>query len=208
MKVLRQEVIRYERPVVGNMTLKSTPFKVLIACLLSLRTKDETTEPAAKRLFTEAGTAKKLAVMPVSRIEKLIYPVGFYKRKAAGVREVARILLEEYRGNVPDTIDELLKLPGVGRKTANVVVVSGFGKPGIAVDTHVHRLTNRWGYVQTQSPEETEVALRAKLPTRYWTGFTDTLITWGKNVCKPVSPHCSNCKIRKWCNRVGVAKSR
>jgi endonuclease-3 len=208
MKVLRKEVVRYERPVVGSLTLKATPFKVLIACLLSLRTKDEVTEPAALRLFAEGGTAQKLASMDVRRIEKLIYPVGFYKRKAVGIKQVARILLSDYSGKVPDTIEELVKLPGVGRKTANVVVVSGFGKSGIAVDTHVHRLTNRWGYVRTRSPDETEMALREKLPKRYWIGFTDTLITWGKNVCKPVSPLCSGCKIRNLCNRIGVKVSR
>jgi len=184
------------------------PFRVLIACLLSLRTKDETTGPAAERLFALADTPAVMLRLPAPAIERAIFPVGFYRTKARVILGVCRDLLEHFGSRVPDTIDELLTLKGVGRKTANLVVTVGFGKPGICVDIHVHRISNRLGYVRTRAPEETEVALRARLPRRYWIGYNDLLVSFGQNVCLPVSPKCSSCPVRGLCPRVGVTRSR
>jgi len=149
-----------------------------------------------------------MAELSAAKIEEAIYPVGFYKTKAQNIIKICGILNSEYNRQVPDDIDELLKLPGVGRKTANLVVTLGFDKLGICVDTHVHRITNRWGYVQTATPEKTESALRAKLPKRYWKIINDLLVTYGQNICKPISPFCSRCKIERYCARIGVVKSR
>ena len=184
------------------------PFRVLIACLLSLRTKDETTGPAAERLFALADTPAVMLRLPAPAIERAIFPVGFYRTKARVILGVCRDLLEHFGSRVPDTIDELLTLKGVGRKTANLVVTVGFGKPGICVDIHVHRISNRLGYVRTRTPEKTEVALRACLPRRYWIGYNDLLVSFGQNVCAPVSPKCSICPVRGLCPRVGVTRSR
>jgi endonuclease III len=184
------------------------PFRVLIACLLSLRTKDETTGPAAARLFALADTPEAMRRLSPRAIERAIYPVGFYRTKARVLRDVSRDLIERFGGSVPDDIDALLTLKGVGRKTANLVVTVGFGKPGICVDTHVHRISNRLGFVRTRTPEQTEMALRAKLPGRYWIELNDLLVTHGQNVCRPLSPLCSRCPVRASCHRVGVVTSR
>jgi endonuclease-3 len=181
---------------------------VLISCLLSLRTQDKTTHAASERLFQMARDPRKMAALPAAAIEKTIYPVGFYKTKAVNIKEICRILLSNYESRVPDDLDELLKLPGVGRKTANLVVTIGYGKPGICVDTHVHRITNRWGYVRTKTPEKTEMALRQKLPRRYWLIINDLLVAYGQNICKPISPYCSRCRIRRYCALTGVKRSR
>ena len=146
--------------------------------------------------------------MPEEEIERAIYPVGFYRTKAKVIKEISARLLTEYGGRVPDSMEELLKLPGVGRKTANLVATMGFGLPGICVDTHVHRITNRWGYVKTKTPDETETALRAKLPKKYWIEINDLLVTFGQNQCRPISPICSTCAVAKFCDRVGVGTSR
>ncbi len=195
-------------PIVTEISWSRSPFKVLISTMLSLRTKDAVTAAASNRLFKVAPTPEKLAKLPVSRIEKLIYPVGFYKTKAPKIREVSRRIIKDYDGKVPDDIDELLKFDGVGRKTANLVVTLGFGKPGICVDTHVHRISNRLGYVKTKTPFETEMALRKKLPKKYWIIYNDLLVTWGQNICVPVSPWCSKCAIERWCNKVDVKRFR
>jgi endonuclease-3 len=184
------------------------PFRILIACLLSLRTQDTTTGPAAARLFALADTPAAMLRLPRRRIERAIYPVGFYRTKARVIHRICRRLLERFGGRVPDDLDALLTLPGVGRKTANLVVTMGYGKPGICVDTHVHRISNRLGYVRTRTPEQTEVALRARLPARFWIGYNDLLVAFGQNVCTPVSPRCSICPVRTWCRRVGVTVSR
>jgi endonuclease-3 len=159
-------------------------------------------------LFARATTPEGLAALPVSTIERSIYPVGFYRTKARSLKALCRDLLRRYRGRVPDDLDELLTLPGVGRKTANLVVTLGFGKPGICVDTHVHRITNRWGYVRTQTPDATEQALRRKLPRPYWIVLNDLLVPYGQHRCTPVSPFCSECGLHSWCRRVGVTRSR
>jgi len=184
------------------------PFRVLIACLLSLRTKDETTGPAAARLFALADTPEAMRRLPAKRIERAIFPVGFYRTKARVLLGVCRDLLERFGGLVPDDIDRLLTLKGVGRKTANLVVTQGFNKPGICVDIHVHRISNRLGYVKTKNPTETETALRKRLPRRYWIGYNDLLVSFGQNICHPVSPRCSECPVRPRCARVGVTRWR
>jgi len=184
------------------------PFRVLIACILSLRTQDTTTGPASDRLFAAAATPQAMLELPARRIAKLIYPVGFYRTKARVILGICRDLLERSGGRVPDTIDELLTLKGVGRKTANLVVTMGYGKPGICVDTHVHRISNRLGYVKTRNPEETEMALRAKLPRRYWIGYNDLLVSFGQNICVPISPRCSICPVAPLCPRIGVTTKR
>lgn len=184
------------------------PFRVLIACLLSLRTKDETTGPAAERLFALARTPETMLRLTTRRVERAIFPVGFYHTKARVIRGVCRDLLARFDGAVPGDLDTLLTLKGVGRKTANLVVTVGFGLPGICVDTHVHRISNRLGYVRTKSPDQTEMALREKLPRRHWIEVNDLLVTFGQNVCQPVSPRCSVCPVRTMCPRVGVTRSR
>ncbi|MEW6543685.1 MAG: endonuclease III [Nitrospirota bacterium] len=209
IRILRREVRRWQEPVVGVVAKESQdPFRILISCVLSLRTKDQTTAEASRRLFALATDPSRMLTLPVRRIETAIYPVGFYRTKARQIREISRRLLERYGGRVPDSIAELLTLKGVGRKTANLVVTVGYGKPGICVDTHVHRISNRWGYVKTKTPEQTEEALRRKLPRRYWITFNDLLVPFGQNLCQPVSPYCSRCKLTTYCDRAGVVKSR
>lgn len=209
LRILRREVRQWQEPVVGVVARESRdPFLILIACVLSLRTKDLTTTEASRRLFALATDPAGMLRLPVRRIERAIYPVGFYRTKARQIREISRRLLVDYGGRVPDSIDELLTLPGVGRKTANLVVTVGYHKPGICVDVHVHRITNRWGYVKTRFPDETEQALRAKLPRRHWITFNDLLVPFGQNLCQPVSPYCSRCKLADYCDRVGVTRSR
>jgi endonuclease-3 len=184
------------------------PFDVLVSTLLSLRTKDETTEPAAKRLLGVAPDPETMLALSATTIAKLIYPVGFYRRKAEQLRGVSKLLLDRHHGAVPAEMEALLELPGVGRKTANLVLSAGFGIPAICVDTHVHRITNRWGYVRTRTPEETETALRAKLPGRHWLTINGLLVLFGKAVCQPISPHCSTCPVGARCPRVGVGRHR
>jgi endonuclease-3 len=184
------------------------PFRVLIACILSLRTQDTTTGPAAARLFAAACTPAAMLGLSPQRIARTIYPVGFYRTKARVIRAICRALLDRFHGRVPDDIEVLLSLPGVGRKTANLVVTMAYGKPGICVDTHVHRISNRLGWVRTRTPAETEMALRARLPGRYWIGLNDLLVSFGQNVCVPLSPRCSICPVRALCRRVGVRRSR
>ena len=210
IKILRREVRQWQEPVVGVVARESArdPFRILISCLLSLRTKDKTTSEASARLFAVAYTPAGLLKLSQRRIERAIYPVGFYRTKAKAIHTICRRLLQVYEGKVPQSIDELITLAGVGRKTANLVVTVGYKKPGICVDIHVHRISNRWGYVKTRTPEETEQALRARLPKRYWITFNDLLVPYGQNLCQPVSPFCSRCKLIDMCDRVGVVRSR
>jgi len=209
VETLRQAVAGMETPVATEIARKRRdPFHVLISTLLSLRTKDQVTREASNKLFARADSPKALLSLTDDEVERLIYPVGFYRTKARTIRQICRDLLDKYRGRVPDDLDELLKLKGVGRKTANLVITLGFGKPGVCVDTHVHRVSNRLGYVKTKTPEQTEAALRKKLPMEYWIEFNDLLVTWGQNICKPISPLCSICKIRLCCQQVGVTRHR
>ena len=208
--LVKREVRQWQEPVVGVVARESDrdPFRILISCLLSLRTKDKTTSEASGRLFALAHTPASMLSLSLAKIQKAIYPVGFYRTKAKSIHEICRRLIDDYGGVVPDSIDELVRLPGVGRKTANLVVTIGFGKPGICVDIHVHRISNRWGYIKTKTPEESENALRRKLPKQYWIIYNDLLVPYGQNLCVPVSPFCSRCKLADLCDRVGVTKSR
>lgn len=212
LSILRKQVKTLDVPWLEFMINLSgqarDPFKVLISCILSLRTQDRTTGKASERLFKIAPDAKTLALLPEKKIEEAIYPVGFYKVKAERIKDIASIIEKKYNSNVPDEIDELLKFKGVGRKTANLVVTLGYKKPGICVDTHVHRITNRWGYVETRTPDKTEFALREKLPRKYWLEINGLLVSFGQGICKPISPICSKCSIEKYCDRVGVIKYR
>ena len=206
---LRKEAKRWKQPIVGTFAGgENSLFKILISTVLSLRTKDKTTEEASHRLFRVAQTPEELLKLSAAQIEKIIYPVGFYRTKAKNLIEICRQLQSRFGGRVPDTMEDLLSLPGVGRKTANLVLTVGHGKPGICVDTHVHRISNRWGLVRTKTPEETEMALRRFLPKRYWIEYNDLLVAFGQNLCVPVSPFCSRCKFRDDCPKINVTKSR
>jgi endonuclease-3 len=185
-----------------------SPFRVLISCILSLRTQDATTAQASHRLFALADTPQAMLKLTTQKIAKVIYPVGFYRTKAKVIRDVCQVMMRDYSGRVPDDIDELLKLKGVGRKTANLVVTLGYRKPGICVDTHVHRISNRWGYVKTATPEKTEFALRDKLPKQYWIEYNDLLVSFGQHLCRPISPVCSQCPVERYCAKKGVTISR
>ncbi|AEA33748.1 endonuclease III domain-containing protein [Hippea maritima] len=208
VKLLREAYRGFVEPVVTQVAKDKDPYKVLISTILSLRTKDETTLRASIRLFDIADNIYKLNELNEDEIERLIYPVGFYKTKAKNLKKIARIIIENYGGKIPDDLDELLKLPNVGRKTANLVLAKGFGKPAICVDIHVHRISNRLGLVDTKTPEETEFALSKILPKKYWIEFNDLLVPFGQNICRPISPFCSKCIISKYCKRKGVNKSR
>lgn len=178
------------------------PYLVLISCILSLRTNDKTTYPATLRMLELGKTPKDFADVDVEKLEKAIFPVGFYKNKADQIVELSKILVDKYNSEVPSTIEELVKFKGVGRKTANLVLARGFSKPAICVDVHVHRIFNRLGYVKTKTPEETEFALRKKLPQKFWIEINTLLVTHGQNVCKPINPLCSECPIEKLCKKI------
>ena len=209
MAILRREAPAWEAPIVTLVAeTTSDPFRVLISTILSLRTQDETTARAARRLFARATTPRNMLRLRENTIAKLIYPVGFYRTKAGTIREVCRTLLERHGGKVPCDLEALLALQGVGRKTANLVLTAGFRAAGICVDTHVHRITNRWGYVATDSPNATEMALRRKLPPAHWIEINDLLVAFGQRLCRPISPHCSRCPIRQHCPRRGVTAWR
>ncbi|MCP3676319.1 MAG: endonuclease III [Deltaproteobacteria bacterium] len=208
-KILRESIAPFTTPAVTLVSETTRdPFKVLISCILSLRTQDGTTGAASERLFKLADSPVKMGQLSTTTIEEAIYPVGFYRNKAIVIKDICITLAERYDSIVPDSIDELLTLKGVGRKTANLVVTMGYGKPGICVDTHVHRITNRWGYVETKKPDETEFVLRKLLPKRYWIPINDLLVTFGQNICKPISPFCSKCRLVDYCGKVDVVKSR
>ena len=187
---------------VGLMDSFNDPYLVLIACILSLRTNDRTTYPATLRMLKLGKTPKDFASCDEEKLAKAIYPVGFYANKAKQIIQLSKEIVEKHNGKVPDTIEELVKFNGVGRKTANLVVARGFNKPAICVDVHVHRIFNRMGYVKTKNPEETEFALRAKLPKKYWIDINTLIVTHGQNVCKPQKPKCSECPIEKYCDKV------
>jgi endonuclease-3 len=206
VRILRKEIRQWPLPAIGHYV--ETPFTTLISCILSLRTQDKTTNAASGRLFKIANTPDKMLATPVDVIQQTIYPVSFYRVKSQTIHKICEQILTRFGGEVPSALEELLELPGVGRKTANIVVTLGFRKEGIAVDTHVHRISNRLGYVRTKNPDATEMALRKKLPRRYWIVFNDLLVAYGQNLCKPISPFCSRCKIAEYCKRVGVKTKR
>jgi endonuclease-3 len=205
---LRRTMPQFPQPLIDGMGDDQTPFRVLIATILSLRTKDTLTAVVAPRLFAVADTPQTMLALSEEELAQLIYPVGFYRNKAKAIQQICVLLLDQFGGHVPNDLDTLLRLPGVGRKTANLVLTAGFGLPGICVDTHVHRITNRWSYVQTKTPDQTEFALRAKLPPEYWLEINGLLVTLGQNICHPTSPRCSVCPVAAWCARVGVTRQR
>jgi endonuclease III len=207
MRTISREIVEMELPAVEKISEAQAdePFQILIATLLSARTQDATTHAASTRLFKRARTPRTLARLPVVEIERLIYPVGFYRNKARHVKACCEMLVADFGGRVPSTMEELVKLPGVGRKTANLVLILGFkSRRNICVDIHVHRISNRLGWVRTSEPEETEQALYRAIPDRWWPVINLYLVTWGQNVCRPVRPRCGNCAVSRDCQRIGL----
>lgn len=199
---LLEEAKQPQSDFVKLMDSFKDPYLVLIACILSLRTNDRTTYPATLRMLELAKTPQEMMGVNVEDLEKAIYPVGFYKNKAGQIIELSKLIVEKYDGKVPDSIDELCKFRGVGRKTANLVMTLGFGEPAICVDVHVHRIFNRFGYIKTKNPEETEFALRENLPIEYWIPINTLLVTHGQNVCKPIKPMCECCPVSQYCDKL------
>jgi endonuclease-3 len=200
---------QWQAPVITFIANRgASAFEVLVSTILSLRTKDEVTAQASARLFARARTPQQVLELGEQQVAGLIYPVGFYPTKAGRLVQISRILIDTYGGQVPSDLDKLLQLPGVGRKTANLVLVEGYGKEAVCVDTHVHRISNRLGYVHTRTAEQTEFALRAKLPRKHWIRFNELLVAFGQVVCRPVSPFCSRCPVSDMCPRIGVSRSR
>ena len=198
IELISKEAKKYRDTAISQNT--STPYKVLVSCLISLRTKDEVTEKASQRLFAVAKTPQQMILLSEKAIAKLILPANYYKTKAKRIRDISRLLLKEHSGKVPADFDELMKLKGVGRKTANIVMTYGFGSRNhIAVDTHVHRIPNRLGWVKTKKPEQTEEALKKIVPKKYWHDLNDNFVTFGQNVCKPIKPLCPVCPVNKYC---------
>ena len=209
IKILKKELEVGTMPIVSHLAEdQRDPFVILISTLLSLRTKDEVTAVATERLFELASSPEEMLKVPLDKIARIIYPVGFYHVKARNIHNVCRELIKRFASKVPDDIDDLLSIKGVGRKTANLVVSLAYSKDAICVDTHVHRISNRLGYVKTKTPDETEFALRDKLPRRHWIIYNTILVAFGRQTCKPVSPLCSQCPVNKYCGRVGVTLSR
>lgn len=209
INVLKSELEIWELPIVSSLAEeKCSPFQILISTLLSLRTKDETTAVAGKKLLDLASTPEEMLKLSEEEIIKAIYPVGFYRNKTKTILYICRELVDRHKSKVPDTAEELLALKGVGRKTANLVAALGYNREEICVDTHVHRISNRIGYVKTKTPEKTEYALREKLPQKYWSIYNTLMVAFGKNICRPVSPFCSKCPVAMYCDRVSVIKSR
>jgi endonuclease-3 len=207
--ILKKQVRTLKLPWLENFAaLDRDPFKVLISCILSLRTQDKTTAAASERLFKLASTPEALSQLPIKTIEKAIYPVGFYRVKAGTIKDISREIIQQHGSQVPRTLEGLLTLKGVGRKTANLVLTRGFNKYGICVDTHVHRITNRWGLVSTKNPNETELALRELLPKRYWKDLNGVLVAFGQRICQPLSPFCSQCPVNVYCSKRSVSKHR
>ena len=208
LKHLRKSIKTWPIPVVTAISSKRNPFMVLVSCILSLRTRDMVTASASDRLFVLACTPEDFVNLEPEQVEKAIYPVAFFRNKTVTLFNLCRVLIDEYDGKVPELLDELLQIKGVGRKTANLTITLGYGNLGICVDVHVHRISNRWGYVETKSPDETEIALRKMLPKRYWKEFNNLLVSFGQNICKPTSPYCSKCCIEKYCSQTGVKSFR
>ncbi len=210
LSVLQNKTANFLLPLSDHVIAEfgNDPFLILISCLLSLRAKDLATIPLCSALFKRAKTPHELLALPLPELEKIIYRIGFYKQKAKGLHAVSRELLERHDGKVPKTEEELLTLPGVGRKTANLVLGIAYGIPAICVDVHVHRISNRLGLIKTKTPEETEEALKKVLPKKHWIEYNKLIVMWGQNICVPVSPFCSKCAIYDQCKRVGVKKSR
>jgi endonuclease-3 len=210
ISLLENEVRQFQTPIATEIGEKTrSPFHVLISCLLSLRTKDATTASASKKLFALAKTPKGMLKLPLKKIKKAIYPVGFYPTKAKRIKQLCKILINNYNNKVPENIEELVKLPGIGRKCAGIVMCYGFNETvSIPVDSHCHQIANRLGWVKTKIPEKTEIALMKIIPKKYWHDLNNLLVAHGQNICVPISPFCSECFIRKYCPIISVKKSR
>jgi len=207
--ILENFTSTFEAPVVTLMKVRGAdPFKILVSALLSARTNDKITAPVTARLFKTVKRLHDLEKLSTKQIELLIYPVGFYKTKAKHLKELPKVIDEKFHGKIPKTIDELIELPGVGRKTANLVMTEAFDEHAICVDVHVHRILNRLGYVRTKNPFQTEMVLRKKLPKQYWKTINHILVAFGQKHCTPIAPKCSSCPVRIYCNRIGIVKSR
>jgi endonuclease III len=203
--ILKREFGTHHMPVVDLINAQTRdPFKVLVSTILSARTRDEDTAAASRRLYEVVSTLDDLRSIPESRLQELIYPVGFYKTKANHLKQLPDYVNQLFEGRIPDTVEELVQLPGVGRKVANLVVAIGFNKPAVCVDVHVHRICNRLGYVRTRTPLETEMRLREKLPVRYWLMINSYLVSFGQHTCRPINPRCDICPIMSYCRRIGV----
>lgn len=197
-----------ERTTLNRMRKKPDPYKVLVACLLSLRARDENTEKVSKELFKFADTPKKMIKIPIPKLEKIIYSSGHYKKKARAINHVSKELIKKHNGKVPDKKEELLKIKGIGPKTANIVLAFAYGQDVLPIDTHCHRIPNRLGWLKTKTPEKTEEELEKILPKKYWSEFNAIFVLFGQTICQPISPKCSECPVRKYCDRVGVVRSR
>ncbi len=208
MNILFKEFKAYRQPTIRRTSAKKNPFKTLITCLLSLRTKDENTEKVSKSLFSVIETPKDIIKLPIKKLEKLIFSSGHYKKKSRTLKHVCKVLIKEFDGKVPKTKEELLSIKGIGPKTANIVLCFAYGKCVIPVDTHVHRIPNRLGWVKTKKPEDTEVKLMEIVPKKYWKEINTTFVLFGKKICVPISPKCSICPVNKLCPKNGVKKFR
>lgn len=208
IRLISNQVEPFVVPSVTVVSRENDPFRVLVSCILSLRTKDKTTIEASQRLFQVADNPRSMIKLSKARLQKLVYPVGFYRNKAGVILGLSRRILRDFNGRVPDNLDELLSIKGVGRKTANLVLGLGFGIPAICVDTHVHRISNRLGWVRTKAPEETEEALKRIVPKRLWIDLNTVFVTFGQNICVPVSPFCSRCFVSKLCKKIGIRRRR
>jgi endonuclease III len=206
---VKEKVKEFEMPSVNKMGLKKADvYKILVATILSARSKDEVTEETSERLFAKADNLEGLKKLSYEEIREAIKPIRFYNNKARYLKELPGVVGRDFGGKIPDEIEDLVKLPGVGRKTANLVLVAGFKKPAICVDIHVHRLMNRLGYVKTDNPYETEMVLRRKLPKEYWLEWNKIFVAFGQNLCRPISPFCSKCPVVDNCNQINVGKKR
>ncbi len=209
LEILQREYEKWEAPVVTLIAQHTNdPFKVLVSALISTRTRDETTAEVSKRLFDRVKDPYDLIEIPLEELERLLYPVGFYRVKARHLKELGKDLVERFGGRVPSTLEELLTLKGVGRKVANLVLADGYSKPAICVDTHVHRITNRWGLIKTKNPLQTERELMKKVPKKYWTVMNRLLVAFGQRICTPQRPKCEECPISVYCLKVGVSKAK
>jgi endonuclease III len=209
MKILNKYFENQTPPTIRRTAKKTRdPFKILISCLLSLRTQDKNTKKASEKLFAVADTPEKISILPVKKIERLVYSSGHYKKKARTIKNISKILIEKFKGKVPNTKQELLSMKGIGPKTANIVLSFAFNKSVLPIDTHCHRIPNRLGWVKTKNPEQTEKELEKILPRKYWKEFNTTFVLFGKTICQPISPWCSKCPVEKYCEKIGVKKSR
>ncbi len=209
MKILGKHYNYKEKTTLNRMRCKKEdPFKILISCLLSLRTQDKNTEKVSKNLFAVAKTPKEILKLPIKKIEKLIFSSGHYKKKARTLKYVSKVLIEKFHGKVPDKKEELLSIKGIGPKTANIVLNFAYEKCVLPIDTHCHRIPNRLGWLKTKTPEKTEKELEKILPRKYWREFNAIFVLFGKEICQPVSPWCGKCPVRRYCQRIGVGRSR